>query len=325
MKKLGLIALALMTFAGCEKQTTNSNLEKKVDTLTADIAEIKQMLKAGGGRGGPAGAAGQAQQPRRPAPDPTKTYAVDITGLPFEGPADAKVTIVKGYEYACPYCEKVRPTLDEIKKKYGADVKIVYKQFVVHPTTATAPSLAACASHRQGKFSAMEPLLWEKIFKARKFDADKCWTSDAGCPALEEIAKEAGLDVGKFKSDMKECTSQIAKEQSELQKVGVGGTPAFFINGRYLSGAQPVDAFSRIIDEELKKASDRIAQGTSKSDYYKVWVMEKGLKQLEAPAPAAPAVPGAPGAQVPVQIKTPPGGALQVKPAEAVPGAAGTK
>jgi hypothetical protein len=63
----------------------------------------------------------------------------------------------------------------------------------------------------------------------------------------------------------------------------VGATPAFFINGRFISGAVPIDNFITVIDEELKKANERIQQGTAKAQYYQQWVVDKGLKTLEAP------------------------------------------
>ena len=70
-----------------------------------------------------------------------------------------------------------------------------------------------------------------------------------------EYATELGLDLDRFKADVssKPVKDRIARDMSQAAKVGVTGTPAFFINGRYLSGAQPIEAFKRIIDEELKK------------------------------------------------------------------------
>ena len=62
-----------------------------------------------------------------------------VDGDPFEGPADAKVTIIKAYDYMCPFCDKVRPTMDELRKKYGNDLRVVYKQFVVHPQADCRP------------------------------------------------------------------------------------------------------------------------------------------------------------------------------------------
>src|SRR5689334_6605338 len=113
MKKLALVCV-LALVASCDQG--NSNLEHKVDGLAKDIKDIKDILAKGGGpaaagnRAGAAGAAGGQQQPRPPRPtaDPAKTYSVNVEGAPFEGPADALVTIVKAYEYACPFCAKVR-------------------------------------------------------------------------------------------------------------------------------------------------------------------------------------------------------------------------
>lgn len=292
MKKLSLLLVLAASVAGCQQD--NQNLEKKVDQLAKDMSEIKDMIKAGGapGAGAATGRGGnqpQQQRPPRPTADPAKTYAVNVDGSPFEGAVDAPITIVKAYEYACPFCEKVRPTMDEIKKKYGKDVRFVYKQFVVHPQVATSTALAACAAHKQGKFIQMDEGLWEKVFKARKFDKDRCWTGAgaeaggaAGCENVDAIAKEIGLDVEKFRADMKDsCMAQIQKEQKEMQQVGTGATPAFFVNGRFLSGAQPFESFAALIDVELKKAKERIASGTPAASYYKTWIVEKGEKQAE--------------------------------------------
>ncbi|WP_428261517.1 DsbA family protein [Haliangium sp.] len=73
----------------------------------------------------------------------------------------------------------------------------------------------------------------------------------------------------------------MSGDQAQLAKVGVSGTPAFFINGRFLSGAQPFPAFKQVIDEELKKADDRLAKGDSLAGYYDKYVVEQGLKALE--------------------------------------------
>jgi len=173
--------------------------------------------------------------------------------------------------------------MDDLKKKYGNDIRIVTKQLVVHPNTAMSGALAFCAASKQGKGHEMDGLIWEKSFKARQYDPDKCWESDAGCPLLTNMAQELGLKMDQFKADMKGCTSLVQADMRSLQAFGVGGTPAFFINGRFISGAVPIDQFVTVIDEELKKANERIQQGTPQAQYYQQWVMDKGLKTLEAP------------------------------------------
>jgi protein-disulfide isomerase len=280
MKTLGLL-MALLWVASCQSDTRN--LEHKIDELNKKV----DLLVAGGGARGGRG----PERPSRPAPDAAKTYAVPIDGDAFEGPADAKVTLVKAYDYACPYCEKVRTTMDDLRKKYGNDLRIVYKQFVVHPQTATVSALAFCAAARQGKAAPMNNLLWDKGFKARNFDKDaegggppqKCWDSAAGCPIAIGFAQELKLDVPKFKTDMKDCQQLIQKDMRDLQQFGVAATPSFFINGRFMSGASPIETFSALIDDELKKANERIQQGASAAEYYKQWVLDKGLKSLEVP------------------------------------------
>jgi protein-disulfide isomerase len=270
MKQMTLLAAAAalsLGAAACQQDT--KNLERKIDDLDKKIdqklANIERAVQSG------AGAARPQPPRRRPEPDPKDVYAVSVAGSPAEGPNDALVTIVKGYEYACPYCEKVKPTLEQIKKDYGGKVRIVYKQFVVHPQVATDPALAVCAGHQQGKFLQMDKAVWEKAFAVRKFDR----------PHMESLAKDVGLDVNKFKADMDgKCKEIIQKEQAELQQMGQAATPTFFINGRYMSGAQPLPSFKAIIDEELKKAEERVAQGTARDRYYETWVVEKGLKRF---------------------------------------------
>ena len=271
MKRIGYLFLgvfAVTAVAACET-ASSGNTEAKLDDILARLETLEKDLQArpGAGRAMP--------QRQRPAePDASKVYAVPVAGAPTKGPAHAKVTLVEAFEFACPFCERVNPTIEQLHKEYGDDLKIVYKNFVVHPDTATIPAQAACAAHKQGKYSEMTHLIWEKGFKAGR---------NLGRDNMDKLAAEAGLDMNRFKTDIEgdECKKTVQQDQSELRAVGVQGTPAFFINGRYLSGAQPIDNFKRVIDEELKKANERVAQGTKVEDYYKKFVLEQGLKKLE--------------------------------------------
>ncbi len=166
---------------------------------------------------------------------------------------------------------RVSSTIKELMKQYGNDLKVVNMNFVVHPQTATIPAEAACAADKQGKFGPMEELIWEKGFKAR----------DLGQPKMDELAKELGLDMNRFHADMgAACKEQLQKDQAVLRRFGVRGTPGFFINGRFLGGNRPIEQFKTLIDEELKKANERIAKGTKVENYYKEWVLDKGKKSL---------------------------------------------
>jgi protein-disulfide isomerase len=269
MKRIGyvcttlLLAVAVSGIAGC--QANSSGVEAKLDDINSRLERIEGLVKQGAG----------AQRPmpqRPPGPDPAKVYAVPVEGSPAKGSPNAKVTVVEAFEYACPFCERARPTMDEVVKTYGDDVRVVYKHYIVHPTVATIPSQAVCAAHKQGKFAEMDNLIWEKGFKANR---------NLSQENMEALAQELKLDMTRFKADMAgECEKLVQKDHQELAQVGVTGTPGFFINGRFIRGAQPFPAFKTVIDEELKKANERIEKGTPADKYYQEWVVGKGEKKI---------------------------------------------
>jgi protein-disulfide isomerase len=279
----------------------NGELDKRIDGLAEELANARylerkledltrQQKKIADDLASRPSYPSYPSRPSRPEPDRSKTYAAPVAGAPFDGPPDAKVTMVWAYEYACPFCERARATVAELRKKYGRDLRVVYQQFVVHPRNATASAMAACAAGKQRKLARLDPLLWDKGFKARQFDTDRCWEPlGDGCPIVMGFARDAQLDVARFKRDLVPCLDEINQIKGELEKIGVRATPSFFINGRYFSGAQPIEHFVKLIDEELAKANDRIAQGASKARYYEEHVLGQGLKSLDpAPAPLGP-------------------------------------
>jgi predicted DsbA family dithiol-disulfide isomerase len=142
----------------------------------------------------------------------------------------------------------------------------------VHPQIATLPAQAACAAQMQGKFDKMEDGLWEKGYKNnRNYSQEN----------IESIAKDSGLNMDKFKKDMSgDCVKTVQTDQAQLATVGVRGTPAFYINGRYLSGAQPFENFKAIIDQELPKVDEAQKKGIKPEDYYAEVVMKNGKKGL---------------------------------------------
>ena len=126
----------------------------------------------------------------------------------------------------------------------------------MHPRAMPAAK-AAEAAGKQGKFWEMH----DKLFQDTKA------LSDAN---IEKYATELGLDMAKFKADMadKALETKIRKQQSQGSTLGARGTPAFFVNGRFLSGAQPFEKFKVLIDEEMKKADALLAKGTPKDKLY---------------------------------------------------------
>jgi protein-disulfide isomerase len=229
--------------------------------------------------------------PRRPQPDAASTYAIKIAGHPSEGPADAKVTLVMVQDYADPFSDRFRDqVLPDLRKKYGTDLRLVYRNFVVHRNNAMAAALASCAAHKRGKFLDMEGWLWDS-FKQRQLDqtevkddqgvSKKCWEHSGGCAIVSGHARQIGLDSGRFRADMKACVATVEADMTDLAPFRITGTPTFFINGRVIVGSQQLGTYTTLIDEELQKANDRIKAGTPKASYYKKHVLEAGKTRVD--------------------------------------------
>ena len=165
---------------------------------------------------------------------------VAATG-PSAGPAAAPVTIVEFSDFQCPYCARGRKTLDEVRKAYGDQVRVVFRHFPLemHPEAPKAAEASACA-HDQGKF-------WP--FHDALFDDPRALAVDD----LKATARKLGLDGKAFDACLDGGTkAKVVQEDMEAgRQLGVTGTPAFFVNGVMLEGALPLDEFRDVIDEEL--------------------------------------------------------------------------
>jgi protein-disulfide isomerase len=213
---------------------------------------------------------------KRREPDRTAVYSVALGKSPAIGPAKAKVTMVMAMDFACPYCRRAYDTVDDLRKKYGNDLRVVYKAMIVHPQVATHPALAACAANHQGKWREMADLLWKKSFDTHDF-------TDS---TVDGFATEAKLDVARYQKDITgACVQEIKDEQAQMVKLGVGATPSFFINGRFMAGALPQADFEKLIDEEMAKATAVIGKGVKADKYYDQEIVAKGLPELAPPTP----------------------------------------
>ncbi len=124
----------------------------------------------------------------------------------------------------------------------------------------------------------MYDAIWSQGYDAYRAERDP---TKLGAENMKTIAKNVGLDMGKYEADLKTCATEVANDESQLRKVGISGTPGFFINGRYIRGAQPVGKFKQVVDEELKKANARIQKGEATvANYYDTFVYKKGKKGL---------------------------------------------
>lgn len=165
-------------------------------------------------------------------------------------------------------------------KEYDGKVRVVFKHMVVHPQTVTKAHLAGCAAGKQGKFVPFYHAFWDKAFTPYAQTRDP---SKLGEENIMAIGKELGLDTAKLKADMdgQECQAFVQADMQELSKFKVSGTPAFFINGKFVGGALPKEGFKQIIDERLKVAEQ---SGVPAASYYQQEIMGKGEKQFRSAA-----------------------------------------
>lgn len=213
---------------------------------------------------------------------------VDVADAPVRGPAGAPVTIVEFTEFQCPFCGRAAGTLDKVRERYGDKVRIVFRNFPllqIHKEAAKAAEAATCAGE-QGKFWEMYDALFAKQ-NALQVDQLKARAVEIGLEAAKfDECLDSGRTAGVWKRDL-----EAAEKRYHLN-----AAPAFYVNGRFLSGARPLEAFAEIIDDELQR---------------------KGITPPPPPPPTPPAAVAPPPAAPPA----PPAGPKPVPQAAPVPGA----
>ena len=178
-------------------------------------------------------------------PPPVQRIELNVDDAPFVGAKNAPVTIVEFSDFHCPFCQRAEDTVAQILSRYGDRVRLVWRDYPIdnlHPQARKAHEAARCAAD-QGKFWPYQKALF------------------AGSPKqpdqLPAVAQETGLDLASFKACVASGKHQAAvqKDVEEGKRLEVTGTPSFFINGRVLTGAQPLEAFVRVIDDELARSA----------------------------------------------------------------------
>jgi protein-disulfide isomerase len=285
MKRIALVLLAAGLVA-CE-QTGNAPAGVAKEAQAA----VKAGCDCGGGNcngaaaaGGDCNGAGPHGQQAAAAQD--AVYRVPLGSAPVQGPADALVTVVEFTDFQCPFCARANQTVDELVKAYGPKIRVAVKQ---HPLPfhrlAKGAALAALAAGEQGKYWEMH----QRLF------ADQTTLEPEG---LEKHAKELGLNIEAWKAAMQapKLEEQVKADEALASALGATGTPTFFVNGRVVRGAQPLDVFKQTIDQELAKAEAMVKQGVRPGEVY-ARIIEKGLANAPAFAPRA-TVPEPPSTEV---------------------------
>ncbi|HVV49475.1 MAG TPA: thioredoxin domain-containing protein, partial [Polyangia bacterium] len=254
------------------KEVIDDELGRAGDLLARGVARDKlyATLLAGAKPSLPA----EAPAPGRAPGAETTVYRVPVLDAPARGGAQPKVTIVEFSDFQCPFCQRAEETMQALLKAYGPDLAVVYRHNPLpFHTHAMKAAQAAEAARQQGKFWEMH----DTLFAHQQALDDK---------AVLGYAQAIGLDVGRFAAalDDAETRARITRDMDDARKLGAHGTPTFFIDGRPLRGAQPVEAFKRAIYEELKKADALLAAGTPRAGLYAA-LTKDGRDKADLPAP----------------------------------------
>jgi protein-disulfide isomerase len=214
-------------------------------------------------------------------PDPSAVYRVPVDDDPALGPADALVTVVAFGDFECPFTDRARATLDALRDRYGDRIRVVWKNnpLPFHPHAMLA-AIAAEEAYAQGGNRAFWAL-HARIFTHLR-DLDRA--------VLEREAAELGLDMAKLglALDGELHRADIERESELARSVGASGTPSFFVNGRLLKGAQPVEVFVGLIDEELEKAEARVRSGVRRVSLYEAIIADGHTTPQLIERPSAP-------------------------------------
>jgi protein-disulfide isomerase len=187
--------------------------------------------------------------------DPPRVNPVIEAFNPLRGSADAPVVLIEYTDYQCPYCDRAQPTITAVLERYGDSVVHVFKNLPLpmHQQATLAAEAALCAAD-QGKFWELHDWLF----------ANKTNISHDTLVAQAEVI---GVDLPVFTEcvDSRVHMDEVQADAAEAASFGIRGTPGFVVNGRILTGAQPLDAFIDVIDDELRRAGIAIP-GTEKAE-----------------------------------------------------------
>ncbi len=175
--------------------------------------------------------------------EPLRTK-IDTAGFPSLGPAAAPVTIVEFSDFQCTFCKAVHSTIEQVVKDFSPDVRLVYRQFPLsdlHPMAEKAAEASLCAAE-QDKFWQLHDLMFDE-------------QGSLAVPDLKTKAAKLGLNSAAFDTclDSGRYAAKIKLDLNEGARVGISGTPALFINGRFYSGARPYEEIAAVVKDELQR------------------------------------------------------------------------
>ena len=167
---------------------------------------------------------------------------IAVDRAPVRGPIAAPVTLVEFSDFRCPYCRRMAPTLAKLRERFPTELRLVFKHFPVVAPDSGRAAVAALVAGWQGRFWEMHDALFELQGHPLRE------------PDLLAIASGLDMDVARYRRDLRSpsALAQVQADAALARRLGLRGTPAFFVNGRKLFGVQSYAALERAVEQELK-------------------------------------------------------------------------
>ncbi|MEW6336664.1 MAG: DsbA family protein [Acidobacteriota bacterium] len=179
--------------------------------------------------------------------EPPRAEVVTAPNDPTIGRADAPITVIEFSDFQCPYCERGQAVVKQLRGEYGDKVRFVFKQLPLpmHGQARLAAEASLCAND-QGKYWELREWMYAN-------------QSKISTDGLKAAAAELKLNPGRFATCLDGTTHEkrIDEDMAQANGLGATGTPTFFVNGRMLEGAQRIETFREVIDQELARAAAR--------------------------------------------------------------------
>jgi protein-disulfide isomerase len=227
---IGVVMLALGGVIGYQvAQTTVSSNQRLIEQA------VNAALEAGGGA---------AEETARL--NPNDRYDVSVDDDPFLGPEDAPITIIEFSDFKCPYCGRFHEeTFSQILADYEGQIRFVYRDYPILGQQSLDAALASECADDQGVYWQYHDLMFANH-------------EDLSRAALIALAEQTEMDVEAFTEcfDKQTHRDEIVNDYTAGYQLGITGTPAFFVNGKFISGAQPYTVFASAIEAELQSASE---------------------------------------------------------------------
>ena len=244
-----VLSIGALAVAGCRPPAKGTT---EPDVSRAEDARLLPAFEAGAEQEGSA----------------EERFYVEVGDAPTRGPSDAAITIVMFSDFECGFCLQGHRTVLSLMDRYPGKIRFAYKAYPLdNHQNALLAAMAARSAQAQGKFWEFHDLL----FSQRGIDP----------PQVFAYAEKVGLDVPALVRDLDklEYGPEISRDMRQARRLGVSSTPTFFINGRQISGAQPLEEFEALVEDELRYVDKWLAEGTAPEAIY-AKAIDKGYRKV---------------------------------------------